>query len=198
MNVVFDLGGVVVAWKPDDILARAFDDPRHRALARREIIGHPDWLALDRGTISPKEVIARGARRTGLPEPVVKSLLESVPPSLVADQQVVDLLHRVSDAGNALYCLSNMPVMSMEYLERAYSFWNLFTGVVVSSRVGFCKPEREIYEHLLGRHRLDARDTVFIDDVAANLDAAAALGIRTIQFLDCAQCETELRRIGCL
>jgi len=198
MNVVFDLGGVVVAWKPDDILARAFDDPRHRVLARREIIGHPDWLALDRGTISPGEVIARGARRTGLPEPVVKSLLESVPPSLVADQQMIDLLHRLNDAGNALYCLSNMPVMSMEYLESAYSFWHLFTGVVVSSRVGFCKPEREIYEHLLETHRLDARDTVFIDDVAANLDAAEQLGIRTIQFVDRAQCETELRRLGCL
>jgi putative hydrolase of the HAD superfamily len=198
MNVVFDLGGVVVAWKPDDILARAFDDPRHRVLARREIIGHPDWLALDRGTISPGEVIARGARRTGLAEPVVKSLLESVPPSLVADQQMIDLLHRLSAAGNALYCLSNMPVMSMEYLESAYSFWHLFTGVVVSSRVGFCKPEREIYEHLLETHRLDARDTVFIDDIAANLDAAAQLGIRTIQFVDRAQCETELRRLGCL
>ena len=198
MNVVFDLGGVVVAWKPDDILARAFADPRHRALARREIIGHPDWLALDRGTISPDEVIARGARRTGLPEPVVKSLLESVPAALVADPQMVDLLHRVSAAGNALYCLSNMPVMSMDYLERAYSFWHLFTGVVVSSRVGFCKPEREIYAHLLETHLLDASDTVFIDDVVANLDAAAELGIRTIRFLDSSQCEAELRRIGCL
>jgi putative hydrolase of the HAD superfamily len=198
MNVVFDLGGVVVAWKPDDILARAFDDPHHRALARREIIGHPDWLALDRGTISHDEVIARGARRTGLPEPMVKSLVESVPPSLVADPHVVDLLHRVSAAGNRLYCLSNMPVISMEYLERAYSFWHLFTGVVVSSRVGFCKPEREIYTHLLETHLLDVSDTVFIDDVVANLDAAAELGIRTIQFLDVAQCEIELKRIGCL
>jgi methionine salvage enolase-phosphatase E1 len=39
---------------------------------------------------------------------------------------------------------------------------------------------------------------VFIDDVAANLDAAAELGIRTIQFVDRAQCEMELRRLGCL
>jgi len=198
MNVVFDLGGVVVAWKPNDILARAFDDPRHRELARREIIGHPDWLALDRGTISPNDVIARGARRTGLPELVVKSLLESVPPSLVADPQMVDLLHRVSAAGNPLYCLSNMPVMSMEYLEDAYSFWHLFTGVVVSSRVGFCKPEREIYAHLLETHLLEASDTVFIDDVVANLDAASELGIRTIQFLESSQCELELQRMGCL
>jgi putative hydrolase of the HAD superfamily len=91
-----------------------------------------------------------------------------------------------------------MPVISMEYLERAYSFWHLFTGVVVSSRVGFCKPEREIYTHLLETHLLDVSDTVFIDDVVANLDAAAELGIRTIQFLDVAQCEIELKRIGCL
>jgi len=198
MNVVFDLGGVVVAWKPDDIVARAFADSDHRALVKREILGHPDWLALDRGTASFDEVIARGARRTGLAESAVRSLLESVPSSLIADPEMVDLLHRVKSAGNSLYCLSNMPTISMEHLERAYSFWHLFSGVVVSSRLGFCKPEPEIYAHLLDTHLLRPADTVFIDDTFANVEAAARFGIQTIHFLSGRQCEIELQRIGCL
>jgi len=198
MNVVFDLGGVVVAWNPDDIVARAFPDPDHRALVKREIFGHPDWLALDRGSASVDDVIVRAARRTGLPELVVRSFIESVPSSLIADREVVDLIRRVKSAGSSLYCLSNMPTSSMEHLERTYEFWHLFTGMVVSSRVGVCKPEPEIYAHLLETHDLRASDTVFIDDTVANLDAAERFGIRTIHFTGVQQCEGELRRLGCL
>ena len=86
----------------------------------------------------------------------------------------------------------------MEHLERTYEFWNLFTGMVVSSRIGVCKPEPEIYTHLLETHGLRASDTVFVDDTVANLDAAARFGIRTIHFIGVQQCEGELRRLGCL
>jgi putative hydrolase of the HAD superfamily len=198
MNVVFDLGGVIIAWRPDDIIARAFADPAHRELAKREIIGHPDWLALDRGSISFDEAIARGTERSGLDESVVRAFVESIPPALVAEPDMVDLMHRVKDAGNRLYCLSNMPTESFAYLERAHSFWGLFSGIVISSRIGFCKPEPEIYVHLLDTHGLVAADTVFIDDVAANVEAAARFGIRAIQFQSAAQCESELHRIGAL
>ena len=51
MNVVFDLGGVVVRWQPDVLIASVFDDAELRARVRREIIDHADWLALDRGVL---------------------------------------------------------------------------------------------------------------------------------------------------
>jgi putative hydrolase of the HAD superfamily len=198
LNVVFDLGGVVVAWRPDDIVARAFADPDHRVRARRQIIGHNDWLELDRGTMSYDDAIARGAQRTGLSESAVRSFVESVPASLVVYPETVALIQRVKDAGNALYCLSNMPPAAMDYLERVHSFWHLFSGVVVSSRVRFLKPEPEIYQHLLDTYALRPPDTVFIDDTLANLEAAQRFGIRTIHFTSASQCEAELRRLGCL
>ncbi len=51
LNIVFDLGGVVLTWQPDAIIASAFDDPATRAIVRREILDHPDWHELDRGTL---------------------------------------------------------------------------------------------------------------------------------------------------
>ena len=65
MNVVFDLGGVVVAWKPDEIVAAVIDDPETRAIARREVIAHPDWLELDRGTLTVDEAIAHARAMFG-------------------------------------------------------------------------------------------------------------------------------------
>jgi putative hydrolase of the HAD superfamily len=198
VNIVFDLGGVVVAWKPDDIVSRAFADPRERQLARREIIGHRDWLALDRGDLSVDDVVKRGAERTGLSESSLRLLIDAVPPSLVPDVDVINLLHRLKANGNTLYCLSNMPKLSIEHLERAHSFWHLFDGIVISSRVGFCKPEPEIYAHLLAAHALRPAETIFVDDVIANLQAAERFDIRTIHFRSAAQCAAELKRLGSL
>ncbi len=198
MNIVFDLGGVVVAWRPEEIVARAFVDPATRAVVYREIVGHPDWLELDRGTLTVGEAIERAVARTGLAEMDVRSFIEGVPAALVADPDVVALVRRLHAAGNDLYCLSNMPTISMEHLERAYDFWDLFRGKVISSRIGHCKPEPAIYEHLLATYDLDPTQTIFIDDVKANIVAAAAFGIQGIRFESLAQCEAELRRLGCL
>jgi len=198
MNVVFDLGGVVVAWRPEEIVAQAFVDRDTRALVEREIIGHPDWLELDRGALTVDDVVVRAAARTGLAEAEVREFIEGVPAALVANGEVVALVHRLHAAGNRLFCLSNMPELSMEHLERVNDFWDLFSGAVISSRVGHCKPEPAIYEHLISTYQLDPSDTVFIDDVPANVAAAAAFGIMTIRFESVAQCEAQLRGLGCL
>jgi putative hydrolase of the HAD superfamily len=198
MNVVFDLGGVVVAWKPDEIVTAVIDDPETRAIARREVIAHPDWLELDRGTLTVDEAIARATVRSGLPGALVRALVESVPAALVAYPETVALLHRVKAAGNRLYCLSNMPHESMAHLERTYDFWHVFSGVVISARIGHCKPESAIYEHLLTTYALVPSDTVFIDDIAANVEAAERHGIIGIRFESVEETEAELRRLGCI
>lgn len=50
-NVIFDFGGVLVEWQPEDILARRYADPARRAVARRQIFPHPDWIEMDRGNL---------------------------------------------------------------------------------------------------------------------------------------------------
>jgi putative hydrolase of the HAD superfamily len=119
-----------------------------------------------------------------------------VPESLVAIPATVDLLHRLQANGHKLFCLSNMQIESIEYLEEKYSFWSVFEGMVISCRTHLIKPEPEIYQYLLATHDLSATETVFIDDTSANVEAAAKFGMRTIQFEDAQQCEEELRAMG--
>ena len=198
MNVVFDLGGVVVRWQPDALIAATFDDPQVRARVRREIIDHADWLALDRGVLPKSEAVARAAGRTGLSAAVVADFLDRVPPSLTPVPATVALMRRVRAHGQRLYCLSNMQHASIEYLERAHDYWDVFHGCVISSRINLIKPEPAIYAHLLETFGLRGDATVFIDDSAVNLPPAQAFGIRTIRFVDPAQCERELRALGCV
>jgi putative hydrolase of the HAD superfamily len=194
--LVFDLGGVVVRWDPDAIVASVFADPEVRTRVRKGVFGHADWHELDRGTLRREDAIARAAKRIGLAEAEIDRLLRQVPPSLVAFPDTVDLLYRLKAKGHPLYCLSNMHFASIEHLEQAYTFWEVFSGGAISCRLQVCKPEAGIYAYLLEKYGLKAQDTLFIDDVQANLDAAARLGIRTLRFENATQCERELRARG--
>jgi putative hydrolase of the HAD superfamily len=198
VNLVFDLGGVVVRWDPDAIIASVFPDRNVHSNVKAGVFAHPDWLELDRGTLGRDEAVVRAAQRTGVALEEMRRLVHAVPPSLTVFADTVDLLYRLKHRGYPLYCLSNMHFASIEYLESQHTFWDVFDGRVISCRLKLCKPETQIYEHLLQTYALQASETLFIDDVQKNLDAAARLGIRTLRFESAAQCERELRALGLL
>jgi putative hydrolase of the HAD superfamily len=196
LNLIFDLGGVVVRWDPDAIIAGVFSQADIRKKVGQAVFAHPDWLELDRGTLGRDDAIRRAAQRSGIAEADIRRLLLAVPASLVPFPDTVDLLYRLKARGIPLYCLSNMHFASIEHLEREHKFFEVFSGKVISCRLNLCKPESAIYAHALATYNLKARDTVFIDDVEVNIAAAAKLGIHTIQFKNAAQCERELRALG--
>lgn len=197
MNLVFDLGGVVFTWEPEAIIASVFSDPEVQAKVRSEIFRHQDWLELDRGALDPEEAIRRASDRTGLPPSEVYRLMRRVPEALIPIPGTLDLMCRLRARGHKLYCLSNMHEASIDCLEGKYSFWDIFDGIVISSRIRMIKPEPGIYRHLLERFGLAAGETIFIDDTEANLRSAERLGIRTVKFENAEQCECELRELGC-
>ena len=53
----------------------------------------------------------------------------------------------------------------------------MFDVVVISGEVGMRKPEAGIFEHTLELMGLPAAQTVFVDDLRHNVDAAVALGM---------------------
>jgi putative hydrolase of the HAD superfamily len=198
MNIVFDLGGVVVAYDRAALLAELYPDPATEAAIRAGLVEHLDWVELDRGTLAEVDAAARAARRTGVSTDDFARFLERMSVAWTPVPATVQLLYQLRENEHALYCLSNMHPASITFLERSFTFWEVFAGAVISCRVGLCKPEPAIYAHLLERHGLAGPDTVFIDDLDVNLTAAAAFGIRTIKFEDPAQCARALRALGCL
>ena len=192
MNLIFDLGGVVVQWQPQAICAKAFADPAQQAIALEQILGHADWLALDRGSLQRDAAISRAAVRTGWEPARVRSFFDHVLQSLQAKPDTVALMRRMHARGHRLYCLSNMPHHALAYLDRSHDFWDVFSARVISCEVGMCKPEPGIYAHLLRHCAIDPAQSVFIDDMQANVDAAAAFGIEPLRFENAAQCEAAL------
>ena len=195
MNIVFDIGGVVVDWQPEKIAAGVFEDVVKQRLVTTEVFAHADWISVDRGDLDYEEAIVRTAKRTGLTEAEVGRLFNAVPPSLTPKSATLDLIAELTDSEHHLYALSNMGQVAYRYLEQEYDLWARFEGAVVSCLVNRVKPEPEIFDYLLTRYALAATDTVFIDDTMENVVAAEALGIRAIHFQSTDQCRGELARI---
>jgi putative hydrolase of the HAD superfamily len=198
LNIVFDLGGVVFDWRPDKIIRSVFTDADTQKIVKTEIFEHGDWVELDRGTISFDQAVDRGMSRTGLSRERMEKLLNAVPPSLTPMQGTIDLIRSIQDSKNNFFVLSNMHAASITYLERHHQIWDLFEGVVISSRIQLVKPEIAIFEYLLREHKMKPAETVFIDDMSENLVAAASTGIQTIKFVDPAQCKQALVDLGCI
>ena len=191
-NVIFDLGGVLIEWNPERILAGYYTDPRTRSLMRTAAFLHPDWLQMDRGTLSEADLVLRLAARTGRPAAELAGLMDAVRQSLHVKPDTLALLERLSARGVPLYCLSNMSCDIYAHLRERHSFWGAFRGIVISADIRMMKPEREIFEFLLRRYGLAAEETVLVDDHAPNVEAARALGIHPVWFKSAGQCEQEL------
>jgi HAD superfamily hydrolase (TIGR01509 family) len=90
--------------------------------------------------------------------------------------------------------LSNIAVPMFRHIER-YDFFRSFDGIVVSGEVKLVKPDPAIFAHLAERFGIDLAESVFIDDLPANVESARRVGLAAIRFENAAQCARELERL---
>ncbi|HEX3398356.1 MAG TPA: HAD family phosphatase [Steroidobacteraceae bacterium] len=194
-NVIFDLGGVVLDWNPDRIVSRFQPVPALQAALKAALFGHADWRMFDRGTLTESELIDRLELRVGRSKQEVTAILDAVRDSLVAKPETVQLIRALHAQGTPLYCLSNMPAAVYTHLRQRHDFWDAFSGIVISGEIKMMKPEPEVFKHLLETFDLRPEETVFVDDVLANIEGAKQMGLHTIWFKDAAQCRRELDQV---
>ena len=176
-NIVFDLGGVLFARdrkKCDPELLEFF------GFLRAPQMPH-FWEEYDRGMNRLEAVTQTLVEMTGRPyarcAEVLRQAIDLQEPIPATERLVGEL----KAAGYRLYVLSNMAREFIAHLRR-FPVYGLFDGEVISCEELTVKPEPRIYEILLGRYGLDPGETLFVDDRAANIEAAGRLGIRGFLF----------------
>jgi len=205
MNLVFDFGAVLFTWKPAEILAATFPAQAGEARAAdrlaRAVFGHPDWHSFDRGMLAQDDVVARTAERLALDATVLAELVAQIGERLQPMADTVALLAqlhalRAQRPDLRLYYLSNMPAPYARVLEQRHGFLQWFDGGIFSGDVQINKPDPAIYQLLQARYALAPSQTVFIDDLHANVNAANALGWHGIPFESAPQLQARLEAIG--
>lgn len=202
MRIVFDFGGVLFRWQPQQLLRRelpqqAVDEASAQRLAAAIFQGYGgDWADFDRGTVEVPELVQRIAARTGLAAAAVQTVVDAVPAELQPMPDTVALLRRLHRAGRRLHFLSNMPRPYAAHLEAAHDFVGCFESGVFSAHVGLIKPQPEIYAVAARHFDVPPAQLLFIDDVVDNVEAARRAGWQALHFVDAAACEAELRARG--
>lgn len=196
-NIIFDFGNVFIPWDPRRVY-RDMVAPEDMEHFMREI-WRDEWNNnLDFGI-----TLADNARAMCEKYPehakYIMRYHERVPESLGdATPDSVALLADVQRTGLRTYGLSNWSAETFPPIRAKNPFFETFDGIVISSEVGVCKPDPAIYNILLQRYSLLPEECLFIDDRLDNIEAAAKLGIATIQFHSPAQVRRELEARGIL
>jgi putative hydrolase of the HAD superfamily len=113
---------------------------------------------------------------------------------LEPNEEFVAELRRIKEAHGLRLAILTNNVREWEGRWRAMLPGDdIFDLVVDSAFVGMRKPEPGIYELTLERLGLPAAACLFVDDIDVNVEAARALGIRSVHFRDTAQAVAELR-----
>jgi len=110
----------------------------------------------------------------------------------------VGVLDELLAADVPTYVLSNASAETWPFAVERFPFLGRFRGVLLSGEVGVAKPDPEIFDELCRRFDLRPESTIFIDDKAANVDAARALGFAGHHFEGAAGLRAELVRLGLL
>ena len=101
------------------------------------------------------------------------------------------LVLRAKRAGLRTGLLSNS--WGNEYPREGWD--QMFDAVVISGEVGMRKPEPQIFVHVLELLGVRAEETVFVDDLRPNVDAAEALGLVCVHHTSYEETAPELERL---
>jgi putative hydrolase of the HAD superfamily len=115
-------------------------------------------------------------------------------------QELIDgteaIAHSLKKAGYRVFALTDNVHEIVAHLKWRHQFWNLFEGAVVSAEIGLMKPNPAIFRHAAKTFDVAAGETVFLDDVQANVDGARSTGMEPRVFTMPSRCGEDLRALG--
>jgi len=182
-NIIFDLGGVLIDWNPRYVYKTIFktedemewflnnitkmewnvqqDAGRDLNEATQILVDqHPKW---------ENEIKAYYGRWEEMLGGPINGTVEILKECCANDK------YRV-------LALTNWSQNTFPIAQARYEFLKWFEGIVVSGDEKCIKPDAQIYNIILERYQLVAAECVFIDDNQDNVDAAIALGMKSIKF----------------
>ena len=127
--------------------------------------------------------------------PEMHSFKEIYFEALEPNEPMIALMREIRREGHRMALLTNN-VREWEHLWRSMlPVDEIFELVIDSGFVGMRKPDPKIYELTIARlSGINADDCLFVDDLLINVEAAQAIGMSAVHFVDNGQAIPEIRR----
>ncbi|MFX0035296.1 MAG: HAD family hydrolase [Candidatus Hermodarchaeota archaeon] len=195
-NVIFDLGNVLLNFKPEIFLFSYVKDENFIKSFISNVISSEIWLNLDRGTLTIKNAKKQLINKFPEEKKFISTFFKHWMKMLTPIDENVKILYNLKSNGYRVYILSNYIQEAFKYVKNKYNFISIFDGVVISGNVKVMKPEIEIYQKLVDKYKIVPEECVFIDDIESNLFQARRMGMKTIFYLPNTNLSEELKKIG--
>ncbi|MBW2703383.1 MAG: HAD family phosphatase [Deltaproteobacteria bacterium] len=197
--IVFDLGGVLIDWNPEYLYRQIFADRSEMRMFLNEICTQEWNEEQDAGRSAmeaTEELVACHPHYEDAIRAYYGRFGEMIAGAM--DDSVV-LLERLHVQGrHRLLALTNWPAETFPLAEARFDFLKRFEGVFVSGREGVKKPDREIFTRFMERYQVAPARCLFIDDNSDNVEAAKAVGMQALQFVDSLDLEKNLFKMSLL
>ncbi len=193
VDVVFDIGRVLVALQPDRLLGLLRE---HGAAVRtlEDVTSRIDLTGHETGRLSGSQLLQQIAALA--PQPMeVRALEEAWVDMLRPDPAMLQLADRLR-ARHRTFLLTNVGDLHWMHLEQVVGLHRYASDVLRSDLAGVMKPDPQIYLEAERRFALSPAQTVFIDDRPENVDAACARGWQAFVHRDPGQTAAKLRALG--
>lgn len=181
-NYIFDLGNVVLILDWDKVLNKYNITQEEKELLRKHVFDSKEWALLDEGVISKEDAIK--IMKNNLPEKLHQyciNIMDTWKEGLIINNEIIEVIKEIKNKGYNIYVLSNAPIEIDSFLKQN-GLDKLFDGIILSAFEKIVKPNKEIYELILKKFNLEAKESLFIDDKLENVEAAKTIGIDAFQF----------------
>ncbi|HGQ2469866.1 TPA: HAD family hydrolase [Streptococcus pneumoniae] len=176
MNIIFDLGNVLIEWNKEKILSKICKNDLEYNLFNKFVFQSNLWIDLDNGKISLEFLENQLIDEMGHQyQDQIHELVWNWFNYVDLYDEVYELIKQLKKKNFQIYVLSNTSSIFHILLD------SVLDGYVISCEVKMMKPQKEIYLSLVNKYQLDIKDCIFLDDLEENVEAARTLGIKAFQ-----------------
>jgi epoxide hydrolase-like predicted phosphatase len=192
--IIFDFGGVFM--KTTDY------QPRHQwdhrlglppGSVERIVHGSESWRAAQKGQLSMESYWQDVAQQLHLTADEVRQLADDFYSGDSLDSALVQIAKSLRERGLRVALLSNDGPHLRHKLDHL-GITDLFDPLVISADIGVMKPDARAYQAVLDLLGCRPDETLFIDDMPANIEGAQAVGMNGIQYTTPASLQTALNK----
>ena len=191
------MGGVLIEWNPHLFCERfGISDKNDQDVIVNNTVRQQSWHDYDQGLITINKLINLSKDR--VPDRLKKECVNFIKNWNLVSYPVKgmeELLKELKSKGYRIYLLSNAGYNQPNYFKK-YPYTNIFDGKIVSCFYKIRKPDKEIFELIVKKYKLNKEECVFIDDYEINVKGSNDAGIKAILFKNAIDLRKDLKEIG--
>lgn len=193
-TIIFDIGNVLMKFDYMPYVKRLLGDDEAVYRVNGAIWRSGYWNELDRGG-DVTELLSLMLAADPEYQEEIRLTFENVGQCMFRMEYAIPWIQALKARGYQVLFLSNYSRYIMDAKPEVLDFLPYMDGGVFSCDVRLVKPDPAIYQTICEKYALVPGECVFLDDNAANVQAARAFGINAILFTDYESANAELETI---